>query len=495
MNIFRLSNESYSNLCDDFVSFFNDMEEFMAYSSKKYRKSEEQLLKFYMDSVELKKRSDILVSNGTTKSAMKFARYILKSNSETRYLKITGVDKEIVPQCVELLTTKSPIVQLDLSDIVDEGSNLFLNTMPWERFTLKLMKIYDCTIDGNWLQRLFTCLKENPYLERLYIENCGLNNSHADNIASLLESNNSVIALSLFDGDLSDSISKIFKAVKRNRKLKRLRFDETTLGKHGVEQFIDFFESDSRIEHFGFTCINWNDEIVKRFAKVLENKKSFYSIDLYGGKFTRTGFAHIVDVVNANPCICEIDITSIKVIGQQPFNDQIKKLLTNNNGLKIFTFNGCGPDYRQTIVNSLKSNYLITDINSHPGYRKVDSLAKDPQITAYINRNVRYQANLAQDLIYDARALLLLQLPFEIKEHVLKYLCTAAMVSHYQHKYLVHALLDRGSLGKLAPPIETESDTNSISDMMGRLRLSTTEFNQQALIDRCIAYYHETNVE
>ncbi|KAJ3251097.1 hypothetical protein HK103_002884 [Boothiomyces macroporosus] len=469
------------------------MEEFLAVASKKYKKPQDLLLKFYVDGAELKKHSDMIISNGTSKSAMRFANSILKSNSQINYLKITGIDSEIVPHCVELLSSKSSIVQLDLGDIMDEGSTRFFNEMRWENFHPKLLKIYDCRISGDWLERLFKGLETNPHLDRLYIENCGLNDSHADAIVSLLERNQTIMALSLFDGHLSNSIQKIFKAVRNNKKLKRLRFDEQTLGKQGIAQFIDFFESDSRIEHFGFTCIRWDYETLKRFTKALRYKKSFNSIDLYGGTFTREGFAFLVNVIISNPFLSELDITSISVHGSQIFKDQIKKLLSSSSGLKNFTFNGCGLAYRQTVIDALRSNYTLTSFNSHPGYRKIDTLAKDPQITSLINRNIKYQANLAQELLYDARALLLLQLPFEIKEQILHYLCNAAMISNHQQKYLIYALLDRRSLGKLAVSVKGKISDNSLEDMMGRLTLSP--FDQQKLIDQCIAYHHELNLD
>ncbi|KAJ3262101.1 hypothetical protein HK103_003944 [Boothiomyces macroporosus] len=300
---------------------------------------------------------------------------------------------------------------------------------------------------------------KNYKLEKLLIENSNLTDTNADAIIDFITTNQTIIAFSLFDASLQSRSVDILKSTFANKSLQRLRFDQETLGKEGLEYFIDFFKNNKTVVGYGLTCIDWSEMDFDKFIEAMESNYTYQSLDFYGCTFTNEQLGQLTSTIIKSPNLEEIDFTVVKVL-DGTIEPHLKTIIQHNVGLRSISFFGLDTNCLQ-IVEALKSNYYVTEINPKDRYYRPDVYTSNEHIQMLLARNKKIQSEKTRDFLLRSRTLSMINLPTEILFLIFQKICKDCMITR-KEKELFYFLLDNNRLG-----------------------IKLKEFNMSSLIEYC----------
>lgn len=423
--------------------------------------SREFLLEFYTDFSKFILCSEICIELTLDEQEYHFIAASLE-RSHKKNLMILGLEADGVDNCRNLLSLYS-FQQVTLEALTGEAAWLLMSTVPWNTVNIHILKIIDCFVPNEtWIGLMCSGLAQNHNFQRYFIENCGLTDRDTDHIVSMIRNSSTLVGINVLSSGIRNSISRIFDAVQNNKRIKRLKVDQITIGEAATINFIDIFNSFKHVQFFGFFTFDWTSVHMAHYAKILKQKSNFISLDLFGCTFTKQTMELFVDAIAQNPFIEELDLTATIVSDVSNITPYIAKLVTKSQ-LRTLAFFDVQPCDLSPVISALQNNYYITELNPIHFYNELDTFGTDATIQGILGRNKKHQRTLAGKLLSEVRALALVQFPYEILTIISDYLCIANLIPPYWKRRISVAVLDPASIGKIA----------------------SGDFSQKSLIDNC----------
>ncbi|KAJ3274945.1 hypothetical protein HDV01_001809 [Terramyces sp. JEL0728] len=337
---------------------------------------------------------------------------------------------------------KFRIKHFEFVNIKSESVHLFISNMLGTDDLV--IAIRHCNLQN--INGLFEKLR-NQRVEKFLIEHSNVDESNADSIIDFIQTNQTMVAFSLFDANLQSRIVDIIKST-FGKNLQRLRFDQATLGEEGLKCFIQVFKKSKSLVAFGnidgFTCIDWSILDFEIFINAMEANRTYNSLDFYGCTFTSDQFELLTNTIIKLPNVEELDFTMVKITDGS-IEPYIRRMIKNTVGLRSISFFGIETDSNE-IVRSLEENYFVTEVNPKDRYHRPDLITENVKIQELLSRNKRLQNERAKEFLASARVLPMLKLPTELLYLIFKQLCTDCMITK-KEKELFYFLMDPGNLG------------------------------------------------
>ncbi|KAJ3326324.1 hypothetical protein HDV06_000200 [Boothiomyces sp. JEL0866] len=390
--------------------------------------------KFYTIIQTIRKESFIFLDHMNQKR-LKFISTIFNKDCLIKTVAISSNDYLL--ELAAVLNSK--IKHFELVNMDSAGVHKFIQSV-LETDSL-IIAIRHCDLDD--IDSLLGLLK-NQKMEKLLIENSNLTDANADAVIDFVTTNQHITAFSLFDANLHSKSVDIMKSTFSNKSLQRLRFDEETLGKEGLDFFIDFFKRNKTVIGFGFTCIDWTRMDFDLFIQAMEANSTYNSLDFYGCTFTNDQFNILTSTIIKSSNIEEVDFTIVRILDGS-IEPHLQRMILNTIGLRSISFFGIDTNH-QEIVKALESNYFVTELNPKDRYHRPDSLTSNEQILKLLSRNKKLQTEKTKEFLVRTRTLSLITLPTEILFLIFRSICMDCMITR-KEKELFYYLLDRKNLG------------------------------------------------
>ncbi|XP_055486371.1 NACHT, LRR and PYD domains-containing protein 3-like isoform X2 [Leucoraja erinacea] len=180
---------------------------------------------------------------------------------------------------------------LDNVGLTDTGAKHFASTLSAN------CSLTDLELSGNNLRdsgvKLVFAALWNPdcKIQRLWLDNVGLTDSAADDLASALSTNCSLTELNIGDNALGDSGVKLVSAALRsfNCKIQRLGLNNVGLTDSGAEDLVSALSANPSLTELQLGNNSLTDRCVPALCRLIQTLPRLERILLMGNQFSRTG--------------------------------------------------------------------------------------------------------------------------------------------------------------------------------------------------------------
>ena len=305
-------------------------------------------------------------------------------------LNLLGIDlTELVAKDLENVIKNNPGLEyLYLSDNHLKTSAVVILKALKVSSLLRDLHLNDTFITEEATEHLADVIKNNTYLEELYIANNNLGVSGivilqaltrtsklkalnlngnkltgqvVEHLVSFIKNNSCLEKLYLSDNDFKSSVSAILKALKENSRLNILHLNGNLMTEEAAEDLADVIKSNAHLKQL---CIA-NNKLGVSAAVILQaltRTSKLKALDLNGNKLTGQVVEHLVSVIKNNSCLEQL------YLSDNDFKSSVSaifKALKENSRLNILHLNGnvMTEEAAEDLADVIKSNAHLKQLS------------------------------------------------------------------------------------------------------------------------------------